>query len=33
VTVLWLGAALYLIIFFLLLYLVDRLAVRIPEGD
>jgi hypothetical protein len=30
--VVWLGLALYLVIFSLLLYLVDRLAARIPTG-
>jgi len=31
--VVWLGLALYLVIFSLLLYLVDRLAARTPAGD
>jgi hypothetical protein len=31
--VVWLGLALYLVIFSLLLYLIDRLAARIPAGD
>jgi hypothetical protein len=30
--VVWLGLALYLVVFLLLLYLVDRLAARLPAG-
>ena len=32
IPVVWLGLALYLVIFSLLLYLIDRLAARIPAG-
>jgi len=29
----WLGLALYLVLFFLLMHLIDRLASRPPDGD